>query len=564
MKLPLKYHDGKRIDNIRSAIRAAARRYSARPAIMQKFAGSYREISYAELLYKVEGLGTELLSRGFYGKRIILLGDNCLEWATVYLACVCGLAVVVPVDKDIDTAGLIKISEKADAAAIFYSPKYEEKAEALGANIKKYSFNSLEALIEEGTGKLSGGDTDYLRLSIDEGDLAVICMSRSSSGEPRGIMLSQRNLCFDLSELTRTLICYPEDVFLSVLPMNHVYEMTCGFLYPLISGACIAFCEGLRYISRNIQEVRPTVMVCVPYLLDTIYRKIKNNIRLKGSEKRVRAAIKLTGSSLSFKKKVFSEIHDSLGGRLRLFVSGGSLADPEIIRGLRELGFRTAQSYGLTDALPLISICSDFAYNDTSVGVCVPDGVLDIYDIGGDGIGEIRYKGDNILSGILGDPAQMSSLIRDGWLYTGDLGYLDRDGFLYIAGKKKNVFVTASGKNIFPEELEDLLRRNRFVNEAVVVGYVNEAREDYDIVAVLRPEKSEFEEVYGKNYSRGQVDAEFNRAIEEVNRTVAPFKKIHFFVTRKEEFAMNSARKVRRSGVAEEARSEYLRKLARS
>ncbi len=556
MKLPIKYHDGKKVENIRAAIRAAARRYSARPAIMQKFAGAYREISYAELLYKVEGLGTELLSRNFYGKRIMILGDNSLEWATVFLSAVSGLGVVVPVDKDISAENLALAAEKTDAHAVFYSPRFEEKVNTLPASVKKFSFNTLEALIEEGTSKLSCGDTDYLRLSLEPDDLAILSPS-FSSGELHINNYSQRSICFDLSELTKTVICYPEDVFLSVLPINHIYELTCGFLYPLISGACVAFCEGLRYMSRNIQEARPTVMVCVPYLLETIYRKIRNNVRLKGSEKRVRAAIKLTGSSISFKKRVFSEIHDSLGGRLRLFISGGSIADPEIIRGLRELGFRTAQSYGLTDSLPLISICSDFAFNDTSVGVCVPDGILDIYDIGGDGIGEIRFKGDNIV-------AQPSANLRDGWLYTGDLGYLDRNGFLYVSGKKKNVIVTASGKNIFPEELEAMLRRNRFVSEAVVVGYVNETREDYDIVAVLRPEISEFEEVYGKQYTRGQVDAEFNRAIEEVNRTTAPFKKIHFFVTRRRDFDLTQSRKVRRSGVAEEAKAEYLRKLARS
>lgn len=556
MKLPLKYHDGKKVENIRAAIRAAARRYSARPAIMQKFAGAYREISYAELLYKVEGLGTELLSRGFYGKRIMILGDNSLEWATVFLSAVSGLGVVVPVDKDISAENLALAAEKTEAYAVFYSPRFEEKVNALPASVKKFSFNTLEALIEEGTSKLSCGDTDYLRLSLEPDDLAILSPS-FSAGELHINSYSQRSICFDLSELTKTVICYSEDVFLSVLPINHIYELTCGFLYPLVSGACVAFCEGLRYMSRNIQEARPTVMVCVPYLLETIYRKIRNNVRLKGSEKRVRAAIKLTGSSISFKKRVFSEIHDSLGGRLRLFISGGSIADPEIIRGLRELGFRTAQSYGLTESLPLISICSDFAFNDTSVGVCVPDGILDIYDIGGDGIGEIRFKGDNIIS-------QPSASLRDGWLYTGDLGYLDRNGFLYVSGKKKNVIVTASGKNIFPEELEAMLRRNRFVSEAVVVGYVNETREDYDIVAVLRPEISEFEEVYGKQYTRGQVDAEFNRAIEEVNRTTAPFKKIHFFVTRRRDFDLTQSRKVRRSGVADEAKAEYLRKLARS
>lgn len=561
MKMIVKYHDGKRVENIRTSLRAAARRYSSRPAIMQKFAGAYRQVSYAELLYKVEGLGTELLARGFFGKKIIIYGDNSLEWATVFLTAVCGLAVAVTVDKDIDGAELASIAEKTEAAAIFYAPRFEERVEALG-NIKRYSLNSIEALIEEGSTKLAGGDTNYLRLSLDDGDLAVISYNRNPSGAARGVMLSQRNICFDLTELTKTLICFPEDVYLSVLPMHHVYEMTCGFLYPIISGACVAFCEGLRYLSRNIQEVRPTVMVCVPYLLETVYRKIKNNIRLKGSENRVRAAVKLTGSSISLKKRVFSEIHDSLGGRLRLFISGGTLADPEIIRGLRSFGFRTAQSYGLSDTLPLISICSDFAYNDTSVGVCVPDGVLDIYGIGSDGFGEIRYKGDNIHEGFFGEGTNPA--VRDGWLYTGDLGHLDRNGFVYISGKKKNVIVTATGKSVFPEELEGILRSNRFVSEAVVVGYVNEAREDYDIVAVLHPEVSEFEEAYGKNYSRGQVDAEFGRAVEEVNRLVAPFKKIRYFVVRREEFEMNSARRVRRSGVAEAARAEYLRKLARS
>ena len=257
MKLPIKYHDGKRIETIRSAIRASARRYSSRTAIMQKFAGSYREISYAELLYKVEGLGTELLERGFYGKKIIIYGESCLEWATVFLAATCGLSVAVTVDKDIDSAELSMIAEKTEAAAIFYSSRLEENVASL--NIKKFSFNSLEALIEEGAEKLACGNTSYLRLSIDEGDLAVISFGKNQSGGSKGIMLSQKNICFDLSELTKTLICFPEDVFLSVLPMHHVYEMTCGFLYPLISGACVAFCEGLRYISRNIQDRKSVV-----------------------------------------------------------------------------------------------------------------------------------------------------------------------------------------------------------------------------------------------------------------------------------------------------------------
>lgn len=556
MKLPIVYHDGKRIDNIRSAVRGAARRYGARPAILQKYSGAYREISYAELLYKVEGLGAELLSRGFDGKRIMILGDNSLEWMIVLLCCISGLGTVVPLDKDISPDELSLTAEGTDAAAIFYSPRLEERVMHLPEGIKKYSFNTLDALIEEGATKLSCGNTDYLRLPLEPDDPALLCPS-FSAGTLHLNLHTQRNICFDLTELTKTVICYPEDVYLSVLPINHIYELTAGLLYPLVCGACIAFCEGLRYLSGNIQEVRPTVMVCVPYLLETIYRKIRNNIRIKGSEKRVRAAIKLTGSSISLKRRVFSEIHDSLGGRLRLFISGGSVADPEILRGMRDFGFRAVQCYGLTDNLPLISICSDFVTNDASVGIGVPDGIPDIYDIGGDGIGEIRFKGESI-------SPQPSPAFRDGWLYTGDLGYIDRNGFLYISGKKANVIVTATGKSIFPEELEAMLRKNRFINEAVVVGYVNELREDFDIVAVLRPETSEFEEAYGKQYTRGQVDAEFERALAAVNRSTAPYKRINFFVVRNRDFELTASRKLRRSDAAEDARPEYLRKLARS
>ena len=179
MKLPIKYHDGKRIETIRATIRASARRYSGRTAIMQKFAGSYREISYAELLYKVEGLGTELLERGFLGKKVIIYGESCLEWATVFLAAVCGLSVAVAVDNDIDPAELERIAKKTEAVAIFYSPRLEENVASL--DIKKFSFNSLEALIEEGTAKLACGNTDYLRLSIDESDLAVISFNKNKS-----------------------------------------------------------------------------------------------------------------------------------------------------------------------------------------------------------------------------------------------------------------------------------------------------------------------------------------------------------------------------------------------
>jgi long-chain acyl-CoA synthetase len=223
----------------------------------------------------------------------------------------------------------------------------------------------------------------------------------------------------------------------------------------------------------------------------------------------------------------------------------------------------TLQGYGLTECAPIAAVNKDDFYRDDAAGLATPHSVLDVYDVQNDGTGEIRVKGDNVMLGYYGDPELTAKTIRGGWLYTGDLGYIDSDGFLHITGRKKNVIVTAGGKNVFPEELETYLCRSEFVDDAVVVGYVNEAKGDYDIVAVLYPNDAAFVETYGRGYSQGQVEAEFSKAVEDTNSLVQDYKRIHFFVTRQEKFDKNSSRKIRRAGVAEEAQAEYLRKLAR-
>lgn len=564
MKKTLSFHPGHKYDDIRSALRNSVRRYSSSPAFKQKTSGAYRDTSYSELLYMIEGLGTELYTRGYKGRKIILLGDNSVEWSTVYLCAVFGLGVIVPVDKEIPTEELLNIAALCNAAAVFYSPKYEEKVAALPDEVDKISFSKLPSLISRGSEKLLLGNTSFLRLTIDPSALAVLLYTSGTTGVAKGVMLSHKNICYVLSELSRMIECRPDDVFLSVLPMHHVYEATCGFLYPLVSGASIAFCEGLRYISRNLQEVRPTAILCVPILAETVYKKIWYNIEKTGKEKQVRAAIRLTGNSIALKRRVFREIHDSLGGRLRILICGGAAAEPSVLRGLRELGIPALQGYGLSECAPLVTANTDFVHKDDSAGICLPNSVIDIYNVGGDGTGEIRYKGDNIMLGYFENPEASYEVLRDGWFYTGDLGYIDSDGFLHITGRKKNVIVTAGGKNVFPEELEAYLCRNKFISDAVVVGYINESRGDFDIVAVLHPDSAAFEEAYGRGYSRGQVEAEFNRAIDEVNSIVQHYKKIHYFVIRETEFNKNSSRKIKRAGVAGEARAEYLKKLARS
>ena len=560
----IKYHESRKIENIRSALRASERLYGERPAFMQKLDGEYKTVTYSRFRDMYEALGTELWARGLSGRRIIVTGDNCLDWATVYIATVAGLGVIVPVDKELPAEELCNIASISEAGAIFYSPRLAAKAAALPDDIQKYSFDDISALIESGKARLLNGEREYLRAYIDPDVMTALIFTSGTTGNSKGVMLSHRNICFCLSEVAHMAYIGPEEVFLSILPMHHVYECTCGFLFPLTRGCCVAFSEGLRYITRNMQEVRPTIVCCVPILLETIYRKIWMNIRRKGIEKKVRNAIKLTRhAGLGLKRRVFAEIHDSLGGRIRMFICGGAAADPEVMRGLRDFGLLAIQGYGLTECSPLAAVNKDDYYRDDSAGLATPNGVLDIYDVQDDGTGEIRYKGDNVMLGYYRAPELTAEVIRDGWFYTGDLGYIDPDGFLHITGRKKNVIVTPGGKNIFPEELETYLCRNPYISEAVVVGYFNESRGAWDIVAILHPDDAAFVETYGRGYTQGQIDAEFTRAVDEVNNIVQHYKRITMYIVRPTEFPKNAARKIKRMGIAEEAEPEYRKKLAR-
>lgn len=560
----IKYHESRKIENIRSALRASERLYGERPAFMQKIDGEYKTVTYSRFRDMYEALGTELWARGLSGRRIIVTGDNCLDWATVYIATVAGLGVIVPVDKELPAEELCNIASISEAGAIFYSPRLAAKVAALPDDIQKYSFDDIPALIESGKERLLNDEREYLRSYIDPDVMTALIFTSGTTGTSKGVMLSHRNICFCISEVAHMAYIGPEEVFLSILPMHHVYECTCGFLFPLTRGCCVAFSEGLRYITRNMQEVRPTIVCCVPILLETIYRKIWMNIRRKGIEKKVRNAIKLTRhAGLGLKRRVFAEIHDSLGGRIRMFISGGAAADPEVMRGLRDFGLLAIQGYGLTECSPLAAVNKDDYYRDDSAGLATPNGVLDIYDVQDDGTGEIRYKGDNVMLGYYRAPELTAEVIRDGWFYTGDLGYIDSDGFLHITGRKKNVIVTPGGKNIFPEELETYLCRNPYISEAVVVGYFNESRNAWDIVAILHPDDAAFVETYGKGYTQGQIDAEFTRAVDEVNNIVQHYKRITMYIVRPTEFPKNSSRKIKRMGIAEEAEPEYRKKLAR-
>ena len=561
-----KLYKSDRIHDLREMLQQNAKIYAARPLFYEKVNGEYAKTTYAQFYADVKFLGGALMRRGLEGKRIIVTGENCYAWCLSYMTAVCGLGVVIPVDKEIPAEELANIAKISGASAIIYSGKLEEKVAGIGKKVQKYTFDDIINICRSNDSCSTEDIEAYESRSIEIDEMAVLLFTSGTTGVSKGVMLSQRNLCCNIENLAKLVYLTSEDLALSVLPLHHVYECTAGFLYPMSRGAAIARSEGVRYIMKNLKETRPTKMICVPLLLETMYNKMWANIRKKGIEEKVKTVIKATNAikpeslRMAAKRKVFAEIHESLGGRLNLLVSGGAPIDPQVLRGLRDFGFRVIQGYGLTECGPLAAVTPDTAPKDISAGVALPGGQLKIIDADSEGIGEICYRGDNVMLGYYKMPEETAQIKKNGWLHTGDLGYIDEDGYLIITGRKKNIIVTANGKNIFPEELETYLSRSNYIAECVVVGYMNEKKKDYDIVALIYPDYAYAREVLGEKVSDSAIYEKITEAVDEVNATVQTYKRIHMTIMRSEEFPKNSSRKIKRVGVADLAREEYLAK----
>lgn len=554
-------------ENLREMYHAGALTYGEKTLFREKQNGEFVSYSYRRYCEDVDALGTALLAqKNLVGKRILLMGENSYAWALSFMAVICGVGVVVPVDKDISPEGLKILADTCEAAAVIHAPGLAAVAAAAGEGITCIGFDQLPTLIEDGKARIAAGDLAFMQNRIDSHAMSALIFTTGSSGQAKGVMLSHRNVCFNLSEMNQMIYVDEKDVFLSLLPIHHTFEFCCGILAPMYRGATVAFADDLRHITPTMREIRPTVIVGVPMLLDIIYKKIWQNIRKQGMERKIKASIHLTNAipsprtRLLAKRRAFSDIHKSFGGKLRALITGGASVDPDILKGLRDLGIQAYQGYRLTECAPLAALNRDTFFNDRSAGMASPNTLLDVYDVQNDGTGEIRFKGDNVMLGYFNQPEKTARAIRDGWFYTGDLGHIDKDGFLYITGRKKNVIVNADGKSIYPEELEDLLNRRAAVAESVVVGYANESR-DYDVVAIIRPDYDYLSDLCGGSCTPARLDTELKKVLSEVNASVPSYKRIRTYVLRQEEFPKNTTRKIKRAGIADLHRPDYLANL---
>ncbi|MEG0392996.1 MAG: AMP-binding protein, partial [Anaerovoracaceae bacterium] len=419
---------------------------------------AYTQITYKEALADMNALGTALIDEGLKDKRIAVVGENCYQWAISYLATLCGTGIVVPLDKELNPRELEQLIVQAVSCVIF-KDKHEEVFKNMvknGETLLKRLVNmdrkedqdgvlSWHQLIAKGKAMVEEGERSFLDAQIYAEDMSVILFTSGTTGVSKGVMLNHRNLVTDLMVAPTVLKVNDWDIFFSVLPLHHTYECTCGFLMPLYKGAAIAYCEGLKYITKNLEEVKPTMFLGVPVLFETLYKKIWKNVQKQGKEKLLRRIIKINRKTkkvgLDLGNVFFKEIRNVFGGRMRMMIVGGAAINPEVLDGIADFGITALQGYGLTECAPMGALNPDKAPKSTSIGRKFPACDLKIVDANEEGIGEIWLKGGNVMMGYYHMPEATAEVITDGWFHTGDLGYVDQEGYAVITGRKKNVII---------------------------------------------------------------------------------------------------------------------------
>lgn len=563
----VKCKESRPITDLKDLLNSSAQLYGDNTAYLQKWdpAGEFEPIKYKQVLEDVNALGSALLTKGLKGKRVAVIGPNCYQWCSAYLAVTGGIGCIVPLDKELNAAELknqIKISE---VSGIFFDKKHLETFKAIKADedtgldvLVNYDADeehdgvfSWKQLIAEGKKLIADGDRSYIDAEVDNEIMSVLLFTSGTMGKPKGVMLSQKNLCAELMIAPTIFDLEQTDRYLSFLPLHHTYECTCCFLMAIYKGASVAFCQGLKYLMKNMQEVNPTMMLAVPALYEKMYRSIMKNVRKQGKEKALKRAIKMNHMvnkvGVDFSDKAFKDIKAVFGGKMKTLICGGAKIDPEILDGLQDLGFNALQGYGLTEAAPMGAFNPQDAPNSRSVGVPFPGQGVKTINANEDGIGEICIKGENIMLGYYNDPEETArSLDKDGWFHTGDLGYIDEKGYVYLTGRAKNVIITKNGKNVYPEEIEYQLTLIDFVEEAFVYEDEKATGNDTIIVAAVKTDPEEVEDILGPGYTDDDVKEIIWKEVDKINDSAPPYRKIKKVVLRKNSFVHNTSAKLMR------------------
>lgn len=518
--------------------------------------------TYKEVKEEVEALGSSLLNFGLEGKKIALIGNNRYEWCESYFAVTTSNMVVVPLDKALPNGEIKSLIERSKADAVIYENKYSEVFEEIkgsGNSSLKFYINmdlkndengilSFRKLVDDGKKLIKNKKSKYQKIKIDNTKMSVLIFTSGTTNTAKGVMLSQKNITSNIASMARMSKMYDNDVLLSFLPLHHTFECTITFLYGWYSGATVAFCDGLKYIAKNLEEYKISVFVAVPLVLETIYKKIQKGIRDQGKEKLVNMMSKLANFLLIFhidiRRKVFKSVLDQLGGNLRIAYFGAASMDKKVIEGYNNFGIDTVQGYGLTETSPLIAAETDKEHCPGSVGMAPFNVQLKLEDVDENGVGEIVAKGPNIMLGYYENPEATAAVMKDGWFHTGDLGRFNKDGYLFIAGRKKEVIVLKNGENVFPSDIEFLVNKLHYVKESILFPRENTKGEiALGIKIVYDPDL--IKETFGDKTEEEYKDLIWED-IKVINQELSVFKRIKELIITTEPLEKTTTQKVKR------------------
>ena len=587
MKFNNKIYNTREINNFKELIDGTVERYPDNVAYkFKKNLGKENETviekTYKQIKSEVESFSTALLKLGLENKKVVVIGNNRYEWCVSYFAVTTGNMVIVPLDKALPEQEIENLVEASGADAAVYENKYSKVFDKIkdskSSTVKtfinmdiakeKNGVLSFQELIEQGRKEIENGNNIYEKINLNDDKMSILLFTSGTTSKPKGVMLSQKCICANISAMSRMVKLYPKDVLLSFLPLHHTFECTITFLYGFYSGVTVAFCDGLKYIAKNLVDYKVSVIVAVPLVLETMYKKIESGIEKSGKTKLVKTMGKISNFlykylHIDIRRKIFKSVLEQLGGNVRVLLFGAASMSKEVIDGYNTFGIQTVQGYGLTETSPLLAAETDKQKRPGSVGRNPFNVQLKIIDEDGNEIGiategnevemkteeenkigEILAKGPNVMLGYYENKKATQEVLKDGWFYTGDLGYFDKDGFLYITGRKKEVIVLKNGENVYPTDIEFLVNRLPYVKESILYPKENNKKEIALGIKVVYDEdiiKEKFGDKQEKEYKKLIWED-----IKEINKQLPVFKRIKELIITTEPLEKTTTHKIKR------------------
>lgn len=571
-KRTIPYEDMTHYKTVKEFFIKSVKKYPNEICILEKpnHKEAYQTVTYKEFYEDVFGLGTAMINLlNLKDKKVIIVGETQYGWYVSYMAMLCGVGIAVPTDRELPINELENIVRRSNASAIIYSPKKEDDIKKIKERIPEVEYFiemksdkglegkgvGLQNLIRLGKAMIKSGNNNFEKIEINPEEFKILFFTSGTTSNAKGVMLNNRNLAENINAVTAYVKISPKDRLLSILPLHHCYESTIGFLYPLSQGASIAICEGLRYIVPNLQEAKPSAILTVPLLVETLYKKINEKIVKDKKDKLINTMISVTnvlkGAGIDIKRKVFKEVYDNLGGNLRIIVSAAAPIERKVGEWLEDIGILFLQGYGLTETAPISALTPEYKTCIGSAGKAIVQADIKVENPNEKGEGEILIKTPTLMIGYYEDEEETKKVIdKDGYFHSGDIGYMDDDGYVFITGRSKNVIVTQNGKNIYPEEIEMLLDKVEEIKESMVYGKKpesNSKKEEKELIITARviPDYEKIAEIHGK-LSEDEIFNLIWTRIKEINKKLTSYKAVKKLEIKEGEFEKTSTMKIKR------------------